>query len=154
MAAPPALHPRRPAGDDAPVSGHPSPEPGQHHGCRPRRTPFSRRHRLLLQCLPAPPRPDRAFPDPARFDPDRWTSPADPAARRAYIPFGAGKRKCIGDTFALTEATIILSAIASRWHLTPATGSSVHPQLHGTLTPAGLRLVTQARATLLADSSA
>ncbi|MGW4913265.1 cytochrome P450 [Streptomyces sp. NPDC004270] len=85
------------------------------------------------------------FPSPDRFDPDRWTSPADPAARRAYIPFGAGKRKCIGDSFGLAEATIILSAVASRWHLTPAPGNRVRPQLHGSLTPAGLRLVTQAR---------
>ncbi|MGX1887143.1 cytochrome P450 [Streptomyces sp. NPDC055287] len=85
------------------------------------------------------------FPDPSRFDPDRWTSPADPAARRAYIPFGAGKRKCIADTFGLAEATIILSAIASRWHLTPAPGSRVRPQLRGSLAPAGLHLVTQSR---------
>ncbi|MDX3536745.1 cytochrome P450 [Streptomyces sp. MB09-01] len=85
------------------------------------------------------------FPDPDRFDPDRWTSPAGPAVRRAFIPFGAGKRKCIGDSLALTQATVILSAIASRWHLTPAPGSHVRPRLRGTLTPAGLRLVTQAR---------
>ncbi|MFD9432020.1 hypothetical protein [Streptomyces sp. NPDC060002] len=51
----------------------------------------------------------------------------------------------MGDTLGLAEATIILSAIASRWHLTPAPSSRVRPQLHCTLSPAGLRLITQAR---------
>ncbi|MGW8782596.1 cytochrome P450 [Streptomyces sp. NPDC055796] len=94
------------------------------------------------------------FPNPDRFDPDRWTSPADPAARRAYLPFGAGKRKCIGDSFGLAETTIILSAIASRWRLPPAPGSHVRPQFSGVLTPAGLRLTTRARAVPPADQSA
>jgi cytochrome P450 len=45
------------------------------------------------------------YEHPDRFDPDRWLPEAAHAIpRHAYIPFGGGARKCIGDTFALTEA--------------------------------------------------
>ncbi|MEU9096843.1 cytochrome P450 [Streptomyces sp. NPDC048361] len=46
-----------------------------------------------------------SFPNPERFDPDRWNTPPGPATRHAYIPFSSGRRKCLGDTFALAEGT-------------------------------------------------
>nr|WP_221468373.1 cytochrome P450 [Saccharopolyspora phatthalungensis] len=36
------------------------------------------------------------YPEPDRFDPDRWLNPPD---RSAYLPFGGSARKCIGDRF-------------------------------------------------------
>jgi cytochrome P450 len=60
-------------------------------------------------------RPD-AFDDPDRFDPGRWADAAPPRTR--FVPFGTGPRKCIGDTFALTQATLALASIAGRWELT------------------------------------
>jgi cytochrome P450 len=63
-------------------------------------------------------RDPRFFPDPLRFDPERWT----PEARRGrpaycYFPFGGGPRRCIGDGFAYMEGVLVLAALASRWRL-------------------------------------
>ncbi|MGI5484554.1 cytochrome P450 [Streptomyces lavendofoliae] len=59
-----------------------------------------------------------------RFDPDRWLPErqAEGPGRRAYIPFGAGNRKCIGDLFVWTEATIAIATILRRWRLVPVPG--------------------------------
>ena len=58
-------------------------------------------------------------PDPDAFRPERWL---DGLARRlpkyAYFPFGGGPRVCIGNTFALMEAAIILAAVGQRYRFT------------------------------------
>jgi cytochrome P450 len=58
------------------------------------------------------------FPDPERFDPDRWPtdSHAVPATtRKAYVPFGGGPTKCLGEQFATAEAVLALASILTRW---------------------------------------
>ena len=64
------------------------------------------------------------FPDPERFDPDRWLAhspsvpPAVPptsTARQAYVPFGGGQTKCLGEQFATAEAVLALASILTRW---------------------------------------
>ena len=58
------------------------------------------------------------FPDPERFDPDRWTPERERALPRfAYMPFGGGPRVCIGNGFALMEAHLIVAAVAQRYRL-------------------------------------
>jgi cytochrome P450 len=61
-------------------------------------------------------RDPRYFADPLAFRPERW---ADGLARRlprfAYFPFGGGPRICIGNTFAMTEATLILARMMQRF---------------------------------------
>lgn len=61
-------------------------------------------------------RDPRYFPDPERFHPERWE---DNLAKRipkfAYFPFGGGQRICVGNTFALLEAAIILAAVGQRF---------------------------------------
>lgn len=63
----------------------------------------------------------RVYPEPQRFDPDRWLPGRGPEVRQAFLPFGAGNRKCIGDAFSWTEITIALATVLSRWQLRPAT---------------------------------
>ena len=59
------------------------------------------------------------FPDPLRFDPDRFT-PENKAARPkfTYFPFGGGSRQCIGESFAWMEGVFSIATLAQRWRLT------------------------------------
>ena len=71
----------------------------------------------------------KLWQNPGRFIPERFA--ADQSARRvrfSYLPFGGGKRICIGAAFALAEATILLATIANRCRLTLASGHPVEPQ--------------------------
>ena len=37
------------------------------------------------------------FPDPARFDPDRWSDPVETQRlEKSFVPFGKGSRACVG----------------------------------------------------------
>ncbi|MCW3780567.1 cytochrome P450 [Defluviimonas salinarum] len=76
------------------------------------------------------------WPDPHRFDPDRF---ADPKAidRFAYLPFGGGPRICIGASFALQEAVIILATLLARFRFAPVPGRDPKPVLILTLRPDG-----------------
>ncbi|MFE1549879.1 cytochrome P450 [Streptomyces sp. NPDC058718] len=66
-------------------------------------------------------RPD-LYRDPETFDPDRWASPHPQPPRHAFLPFAAGARKCIGDTFSMIETTLALVTIATRWRLEHVSG--------------------------------
>ena len=58
------------------------------------------------------------WPDPERFDPNRWApQEIEKRPRFAAYPFGGGPRLCIGQGFALMEAQLILSTLAARWRL-------------------------------------
>jgi pentalenene oxygenase len=85
-----------------------------------------------------------AFPEPHAFDPDRWDGEARPE-RHSYIPFHTGSRKCLGDNFTLTEAAVILSAVAAAWRLSPTPRHRPRPRPPLTMTPAGLHLVAEPR---------
>jgi cytochrome P450 len=56
--------------------------------------------------------------DPLTFDPDRFCAePAQGRDRWQYLPFGGGPRSCIGDHFAMLEATLALASIVRRVHI-------------------------------------
>ncbi len=60
----------------------------------------------------------RYFPEPERFDPERW-NPQERAKRPrfSYFPFGGGGRSCIGETFAWMEGILVIATIARRWKM-------------------------------------
>ncbi|MEU5216564.1 cytochrome P450 [Streptomyces sp. NPDC020807] len=66
-------------------------------------------------------RPD-LYEEPGTFDPDRWESVPAQTVRQAFLPFAAGARKCIGDSFSMVETTLALATIASRWRLESVAG--------------------------------
>jgi len=77
-------------------------------------------------------RDPRWFPEPLRFDPERWL----PAAKLerpkfSYFPFSAGSRSCLGEAFASTEGVLCLATIAQKWKFRLAAGApiSLQPQL-------------------------
>lgn len=84
------------------------------------------------------------YPDPSLFAPARWQGTRPD--RSAYIPFGAGARKCIGDRFSLTQAGLAMAAITARWHLTPVSNRPAQPAaLNATVSPRRLRMRLTAR---------
>jgi cytochrome P450 len=93
-------------------------------------------------------RDPRWFPDPDRFDPDRW-APGETAQlpKGAYIPFGAGARLCPGHVFAPTEIGIVAATIGARWRLVPVPGKKVRAQLKATMQPNRLPMTVVPRGT-------
>jgi cytochrome P450 len=90
-------------------------------------------------------RDGRWWPEPRRFDPDRW-SPEEAAKRPkyAYFPFGGGPRLCIGESFAWMEGELLLATIAQRWQprLVPGYPKGLQPQV--TLRPRdGMQMIMQ-----------
>jgi cytochrome P450 len=76
------------------------------------------------------------FPDPLRFDPDRFS--AENKVRRAkftYFPFGGGTRQCIGESFAWMEGVFAIATLAQRWRMTYLGTTTPEVQAKITLRP-------------------
>ena len=81
-------------------------------------------------------RDPRFFPSPEQFDPGRWFEEhTQRLPRFAYFPFGGGPRYCVGASFAMMEATLLLAAIAQRFRLRMVPGHKVVPLPSITLRP-------------------
>jgi cytochrome P450 len=73
---------------------------------------------LVLMSQYAMHRDARYFPEPARFDPQRWTAEARAARPQfSYFPFGGGPRRCIGEGFAWMEGILLIATLAQRWQM-------------------------------------
>jgi len=84
------------------------------------------------------------YPQPESFDPDRWLRDAPPPF--AFVPFGGGARRCIGEEFALHEAAIVLATLARCLRFVRAWERPVRPRFLVTLRPNGpvpVRVVTR-----------
>ncbi|MGH9675839.1 MAG: cytochrome P450, partial [Candidatus Acidiferrum sp.] len=92
-------------------------------------------------------RDPRWYDAPEEFRPERWQGDlAKRLPRFAYFPFGGGPRQCIGNTFALMEATLILTTIAQKFRLRLVAGHPVVPFASITLRPRhGIRVVLESR---------
>ena len=89
----------------------------------------------------------RFFTNPEKFDPDRW-SPDRTATvpKYAYFPFGAGPRGCVGQSFAMMEATLLLATLAQRFTFQLVPDHPVVPMPSVTLRPKhGIRMVLHSR---------
>src|SRR3954451_5908127 len=79
----------------------------------------------------------RFFPEPERFDPERWLPDRQHTRPRfAYFPFGGGNRVCIGESFAWMEGLLVLATLARRWRLERLDTSPVPMKALITLRPA------------------
>jgi cytochrome P450 len=78
----------------------------------------------------------RWFPDPTRFDPDRFSPEAQQARPTfSYLPFGGGGRRCLGETFAELEGLLVLATLASKVRLRLVDGQPILPDPLMTLWP-------------------
>ena len=88
-------------------------------------------------------RDPRYFPDPEVFNPERWADDLEKRLPRGvYFPFGDGPRICIGKSFALMEAVLILATIAQRFQLELVSDQAIELQPSITLRPKhGIKVV-------------
>lgn len=77
----------------------------------------------------------RWWPEPERFDPGRFLSPAPDRPRSAYLPFGGGRRICIGQSFALMEMVLIAAIMGRRFRFDLQPGRPVDLEATLTLRP-------------------
>ncbi len=108
----------------------------------------------VLLCQYVVQRDPRWYSNPDKFLPERWASTPGATAqgsgqrlpRYAYFPFGGGARGCVGNTFAMMEAVLVLATLAQRFRVQPWTGPEVRMQVAITLRPADpIRLTLQAQ---------
>lgn len=91
------------------------------------------------------------FPNPERFDPDRFLPEhEEQRAKFAYLPFGGGERVCIGNSFAMMEACLILATIAQQYRVQLDPKQIVEPEPLITLRPKhGMRMHVYQRTPVL-----
>ncbi|MFE1049992.1 cytochrome P450 [Streptomyces olivaceus] len=97
----------------------------------------------LAYCQHALHRDPLLFRDPLEFDPDRWLDDPGPRPTQGFLPFGAGKHKCIGDRFAFTELVTAVATIVRRVRLELAPGQTVRPVAAATVRPRTLLMTVR-----------
>jgi len=92
-------------------------------------------------------RQERYWPDPHRFDPERFSAEqAQARPHYVYVPFGGGPRNCIGLAFAQVEVKIVLARILQNFDLELDNTTKVHPHMGATLEPRpGVRMLARHR---------
>jgi cytochrome P450 len=94
-----------------------------------------RRGTTLLLSVYGAQRDPRFWPEPMQFNPDRF-APGASWPRHAFLPFAIGKHTCIGNTFAVAEATLALALIGQRYRLTATQPVDIPVRAQVTLVPA------------------
>ncbi len=91
----------------------------------------------------------RWWDDADAFRPDRWLDtggavpPPGTRPKYSYFPFGGGSRICIGESFAWTEAILLLATIAQRWRFVAVSAPTLEPRI--TLRPKDLMMTALPR---------
>lgn len=93
-------------------------------------------------------RDPRFFDEPERFHPERWAGDfAKRLPKYAYFPFGGGPRVCIGNSFAMLEAMLVLATMVPRFSVRLAPNQVIQPAPAVTLRPRyGMKMVLSRRA--------
>ncbi|MEQ1502240.1 MAG: cytochrome P450 [Myxococcota bacterium] len=119
---PPAWILSRSTNEDVTIAGHPIPKGSFLY------VPIYAVHRL-----------PSLWDDPEGFDPERWLDGRAEVARKAgaYLPFGFGQRRCVGEPLALLEARLVLAQVVRKVHLELSPGQSFEPEVSVTLRPRG-----------------
>ena len=83
-------------------------------------------------------RDPRYFRDAASFMPERWRGEETKQLPKfVYFPFGGGPRVCIGNSFAMMEAVLVLATVSQKFRLTASPGYQIQPWPAITLYPKG-----------------
>jgi pentalenene oxygenase len=126
---PPTYLLSRTAGVDTELGGYPIP-----------------RGSTVLYSFYAQHRDPALFRRPDTFDPDRWLpGRAADVTPAAYVPFGEGAHRCVGEGFAWAEATTTLATVAGRRTLYPLPDCPVRPVGTVTLAPGNLQMIARRR---------
>lgn len=81
-------------------------------------------------------RDPRWFDQPDQFQPERWAKDGPAYPKGAYIPFGMGPRRCIGEGFAWVEITLTIATLAQRWQVEALPGQRIDLRPGTSLQPA------------------
>ncbi|MFJ6738786.1 cytochrome P450 [Streptomyces sp. NPDC091279] len=99
----------------------------------------------LAYCQHALHRDPALYPDPLRFDPDRWLDSKHQLLPGSFVPWGAGKHKCLGDRYAMTELLTALPTILRRVRFGLAPGQTVKPVARATVRPGKMMMMVEKR---------
>jgi cytochrome P450 len=109
---------------------------------------------VLIACVYLVHHNPEVYPDPYAFRPERFLDQA--TGTYTWIPFGGGRRRCLGASFALLESKIVLRAVLERYELRSAGTQPERARRRGiTLSPAqGARVILRARDVRATSSAA
>ncbi len=110
---------------------------------------------MIYVSLYATHRLPQLWPDPDRFDPDRFgPGEAEKRPRFAFIPYAAGHRNCVGATMATAELKLAVAQIAQHYRLDVAPGHQVVPEAGTTMYPRhGMKMLIHSRSRTAGDAA-
>ncbi|MBK5233144.1 MAG: cytochrome P450 [Thermoleophilia bacterium] len=95
------------------------------------------------------------WPNPEGYDPSRFLPEnVKSRPRHAYLPFGAGRRMCVGSTFAIVEATLLAAMISRKLTFDVPRGAKIEPEAAITMRPKNGLPMTVHRRTVAGTGSA